>query len=355
MHVLPKGQSPSQELSDLAAGVQFSAIRGSLTATTAVGTLHAMGVRFVVRSAEGQAFSDELAYGFDQARIVIGRGPGADVRIPHLTVSEAHATVHLDGDGYAIVDNDSTNGTHVNGARLSPGRKKRLHDADLIEIGAYTLTVHTAVALAETVTAERTAELARRLFRHSHAGAHLGAPRLCVLTGGETGKSLPVPKPPSRLLIGRGESCQLRLADPEVASEHAEIVRDLDGVLIRKLERAARLEINGQALLQKRLRDGDELALGQSRLLFEDPAEEPIDTLAAEADRTLPPPAAPRPPPEPNAPALDRPPEQPAHSSEPPRARRSQPSLDADVIIYTLAAIVIAVSIAGLIALMSAY
>jgi hypothetical protein len=134
-----------------------------------------------------------------------------------------------------------------------------------------------------------------------------------------------------------------------------EIVRDLDGVLLRKLERAARLEINGQTLTQKRLHDGDELVLGQTRLLFEEPAEEPIDSLAAEADRAVPPPAAPRPPPEPNAPALDRPPEQPSSSSDPSRTRRSGPSLDADVIIYTLAAIVIALSIAGLIALMSAY
>jgi pSer/pThr/pTyr-binding forkhead associated (FHA) protein len=309
-----------------------------------------MGVRFVVRSAEGQALSEELAYGFEQARIVIGRGPGADVRIPHLTVSETHATVHLDGDGHAIVDNESTNGTRVNGARLSPGRKKRLRDGDQIEIGAYSLTVHTGVALPQTVTAERTAELARRLFRQTHAGARLGAPRLCVLTGPETGKSLDVPSPPARLLIGADDECQLVLPDPGVAAEHVELVRDLDGVLIRRLERAAQLVINGQAVEQKRLRDADEIVLGATRLLFEDPAEEPIDGLAAEADRTLLPPAA---PPAPTPAADSAAPAPPARSSAPPRAR-SQPPFDADVIIYVLAAIVIAVSVIGLIALMTA-
>ncbi len=309
-----------------------------------------MGVRFVVRSAEGQALSEELAYGFEQTRIVIGRGPGADVRIPHLTVSETHATVHLDGDGHAIVDNESTNGTRVNGVRLSAGRKKRLHEGDLIEIGAYGLTFHTGVALPQTVTAERTAELARRLFRQSHAGAHVGAPRLCVLTGPQTGKSLDVPNPPARLLIGRAAGCQLVLDDPDVTEEHVELVRDLDGVMIRKIERAARLEINGLTVEHKRLRDADELVLGKTRLLFEDPAEEPIDGLAAEADRTLPPPALPPPP----APAgQSAAPSQPARASAPPRGR-PPPPFDADLIIYALAAIVIAVSIAGLIALMSA-
>ncbi len=313
-----------------------------------------MGVRFVVRSAEGQALSEELAYGFEQTRIVIGRGPGADVRIPHLTVSETHATVHLDGDGHAIVDNESTNGTRVNGVRLSAGRKKRLHEGDLIEIGAYGLTFHTGVALPQTVTAERTAELARRLFRQSHAGAHVGAPRLCVLTGPQTGKSLDVPNPPARLLIGRAAGCQLVLDDPDVTEEHVELVRDLDGVMIRKIERAARLEINGLTVEHKRLRDADELVLGKTRLLFEDPAEEPIDGLAAEADRTLPPPAlSPTLPPAPPPAGQSAAPSQPARASSPPRGR-PPPPFDADLIIYALAAIVIAVSIAGLIALMSA-
>jgi predicted component of type VI protein secretion system len=331
--------------------VQFSAIGGSLTGCSALWTLRAMGVRFVVRSAEGQALSDELAYGFEQARIVIGRGPGTDVRIPHLTVSETHATVHLDGDGPSIVDNESTNGTRVNGVRLSAGRKKRLHEGDLIEIGAYALTFHTGVALPQTVTAERTAELARRLFRQSHAGAHVGAPRLCVLTGPQTGKSLDVPKPPARLLIGRAGGCQLVLDDPGVADEHVELVRDLDGVLIHRLERAGQLEINGLAVEHKRLRDADELVLGKTRLLFEDPAEEPIEGLAAEADRTLAPPALPPAPPRAGQSAA---PAQPARASVPARARPSQPPFDADLIIYALAAIVIAVSIAGLIALMTA-
>jgi pSer/pThr/pTyr-binding forkhead associated (FHA) protein len=314
-----------------------------------------MAVRFVVRSAEGVPLSEELSYGFEQARIVIGRGVSADVRIPHLTVSDVHATVRLEGDGYAITDHDSTNGTKVNGARIAPQRGKRLRDGDTLEIGVYALSFHTDFALTQTVTSERTAELARRLFRSSKAGARLGVPRLVQVSGPDSGKSLSVPAPPSRLLIGSAAQCQLVLADPAVAAEHAEVTRDLDGVLIRAIDPGHALEINGQPLQQRRLRDGDELLLGAVRVLFEEPAEEPIEQLTGEPDRPVPAKVEPVPVnAEPESDAASAVPER--ESSPPPKPvkpkGRGGPPIDADVLIYVFAAIVIAVSLAGLIALM---
>jgi pSer/pThr/pTyr-binding forkhead associated (FHA) protein len=304
-----------------------------------------MGVRFVICSAEGQPPSEEIAYGFEQARIVIGRGAGADVRIPHLTVSDTHATVRFEADAYAILDNDSTNGTQVNGVRVVSGRAKRLHDGDRIDIGAYALTFHEGPVLSHHTTIERTAELARRLFRQSQHGSRLGAPRLCVLSGPELGKSLDLPPPPGRALVGRDPSCQLVLPDPEVAPEHVELRRDLDGVLIASLDAKSALDINGQLVQQRRLRDGDELVLGTTRLLFEEPAEEPIDGLATEADLKL---LAPLP-----SERVEALPQIAQAPSAPQRTRKARRSAwDTDLLIYTLAAIVIALSVAGLIALM---
>ena len=134
---------------------------------------------------------------------------------------------------------------------------------------------------------ERTAELARQLFRRSEAGARVGAPRLVVLSGQSAGRSLDIPAPIARVLIGRGETCQLVLPDPDVSREHAEVVHDLDGVVMRNLESKNGLSINGQTVSHRRLRDGDELLFGTTRLLFEEPAEEPIDALGSEADRAL--------------------------------------------------------------------
>jgi pSer/pThr/pTyr-binding forkhead associated (FHA) protein len=315
-----------------------------------------MGVRLAIRSAEGQPLSEELAYEFEQARIVIGRGAGADVRIPHLTISEVHATLRQQDEAYVILDNDSTNGTRVNGTRVSGDRPKRLHDGDLIEVGAYVLHFRSGVALRSSVTIERTAELARRLFRNSHAGARIGAPRIVVLGGPLTGHSLDIAAPPARVRVGRGEECQLVLPDTDVSREHCELVHDLDGVLLHNLDSKNGIDINGQRVMQRRLRDGDEIVLGTTRLLFEEPAEEPIDALGTEDDRPLAKPAAAAPAgaaaPVESAVNPGPGPAEPAEAPVPMRKPPARASFDADVIIYALAAIVIAISVAGLILLM---
>lgn len=313
-----------------------------------------MGVRLVIRSAEGQPLSEELAYDFEQARIVIGRGAGADVRIPHLTVSEVHATLRQQDAAYVILDNESTNGTRVNGTRVTGDRPKRLHDGDHIEVGAYVVEFKSGVLLQAPATIERTAELARRLFRNSQAGARVGAPRLVVLSGPDTGKSVDIPPPPSRVRVGRGEECQLVLPDERVSREQLELVHDLDGVLLTSLDTKNGVDVNNQRVAHRRLRDGDELVIGATRLLFEEPAEESIDSLVEEADRPVA--AAPaaaaagQPAAKPVTAPVGPSPEVPLPAPARHPARRS--SFDADLIIYALAAIVIAISVAGLIALM---
>lgn len=314
-----------------------------------------MGVRLSVRSGENGPLSDELQYEFEQERIAIGRGPGADVRIAHLSVSEAHATLRAEADGYGIVDHGSTNGTRVNGTALTPQRRKKLNDGDLIEIGAYVLRFQTGVLSTRPTTAERTSEFARRMFRLSRAGSKLGGPHLAVLTGPQTGHALMIPAPPCRLLVGSAAGCQLVLPDPAVRPEHAEVLRDLDGVLIRALDPSTPLDINGRAVGERRLRDNDELVLGSTRLLFEDPAEQSMDALTGEPDAAVRAASF-----GPSAPPAKSTPSEPSASSpeEPAPPQRStrpaQRAFDADLLVYALAAVVIAASVAGLLALLRA-
>lgn len=311
-----------------------------------------MGARLVIRSASGRDFDEEVAYPFDQARIVIGRGATADVRIPHLTVSEVHATLGLEGDGYVVVDADSTNGTRVNGERLVAGRKKKLRDGDRLDVGVYALTFHASAVVTTPITVERTAELARRLFRQAQRPGSVGAPRLVVLGGASMGARLEIPPAPARVLVGRGEACQLVLDDADVSREHMEVVHDLEGIEIRNLGSKNGVEANGEPVTRRRLRDGDELRLGTTRLLFEEPAEQPIEALTGAQDRPLPrrssepvPASAPVPA------ATETRAEGPSAKLEPePRA----PLATADLFIYAVAAIVLAASAAGLFALLRA-
>jgi len=312
-----------------------------------------MGVRFVVRLREGKKTSSEVEFPFDQTRVVLGRGQAADVRIPHRSVSEFHATVQLRNDGWFLADAESTNGTKCNGARVRSDRPKRLRDGDLIELGVYVLSFHTGVLVPEPVSAERTAELARRLLREAYGdrAQPLAGPRLVVSAGPDQGAEFAIPAPPSRALIGRGPACQLVLQAQGLALEHAELIHDLDGVLLRALSENTFL-LAGQALRARRLRAGDEVLLGETRLVFSEPAQAVLDALRHEPDlpysgaassetqtALLEPDAAPPAGFEFGAGA------KPGTASERP---------DADLLIYALAAVVLIASTLGLLLLLRA-
>jgi pSer/pThr/pTyr-binding forkhead associated (FHA) protein len=248
-----------------------------------------MAVRFVVRSRDGQTLQEELAFPFDQARIVLGRAPSADVRIPSRTVSEAHASVQMRGSDWLLTDLGSRNGTKHNGQRVTPDRTKKLHDGDLLELGNYVLSFHTGVVMTEPMSAERTAELARRLWREAQSarGVKLDAPSLRVVNGPRAGTRMEIPPAPSRLHIGSHEGCQMQLPEPVLARETLEVVHDVEGVLIRSVSGDALIQLSGHRYKARRLRDRDELQVGTTRLTFEEPAQVEIDSLKGTPDQPL--------------------------------------------------------------------
>jgi hypothetical protein len=71
--------------------------------------------------------------------VVIGRSPGADIVIGEDFVSGRHARISPAGGGAVIEDLGSTNGTLVNGARLTSSRA--LQPGDTIDIGPVRLKV----------------------------------------------------------------------------------------------------------------------------------------------------------------------------------------------------------------------
>jgi Protein of unknown function (DUF3662)/FHA domain len=65
-------------------------------------------------------------------RNVIGRGTDADIRLPDTGVSRKHVDIVLEGGVATAEDLGSTNGTLVNGRRIS---RQALSDGDVIRIG----------------------------------------------------------------------------------------------------------------------------------------------------------------------------------------------------------------------------
>lgn len=86
-----------------------------------------------VRLVAGDGRTYPLAIG----STVIGRGEQATLRLPDVGISRRHARLDFDGAQVVLTDLGSTNGTMVNGQRVSA---VAINPGDMIQIGTTTLT-----------------------------------------------------------------------------------------------------------------------------------------------------------------------------------------------------------------------
>ncbi len=75
-------------------------------------------------------------------RVSIGRSRENDIFLPDQWLSRHHAEIRRDGDGFALKDMGSKNGTLLNGARIAG--EERLRPGDVITLGEHTLTYKTS-------------------------------------------------------------------------------------------------------------------------------------------------------------------------------------------------------------------
>ena len=101
----------------------FSAVRDQLSSGKSVADRHLL-VR-MSGSSVGQVIV------LDEPRR-IGRAPDSDIWIHDDDVSRKHALIERDGEGFAVVDLGSVNGTFVNGEKVE---RKLLQDGDLVQLG----------------------------------------------------------------------------------------------------------------------------------------------------------------------------------------------------------------------------
>jgi len=69
-----------------------------------------------------------------QREITIGRSPNSDLVLDHIQISRHHARVKWDGQQWCIADLGSTNGTYVEGQRIT---ETNLHEGARVQIGPF--------------------------------------------------------------------------------------------------------------------------------------------------------------------------------------------------------------------------
>ena len=161
--------------------------------------------------------------------LTLGRDyPGADtgIRVRSLITGRRHGEfIHDDSDdSFYYIDNNSTNGTYINGVKLPPynargSKAYKLWDGDIIRIDRANLNnPHPESVLI--------------IFSRS-------------LDPEEQWQSFPIPGM-TRVSIGRGENNMILLQDIMASREHAELIRDERGMFLYDCNSQNGLSVNGR-------------------------------------------------------------------------------------------------------------
>ncbi|GMV12434.1 MAG: FHA domain-containing protein [Polyangiaceae bacterium] len=183
----------------------------------------------------------------------IGRGEENTVRLTERNISRRHAKLTRNGTGWIFDDLASYNGCYVNGVRVSEPQK--LEHGDLVQVGDYRLEI-TDEQVSTAAYNKSTAPAVPR------AQSLMSQPdRLVMLAGPTPGAEFALAGP--RVVIGRGEECEVSVNHASVSRVHAEIQALGDGRYeIVDRESANGLRVNGVDLKRSLLDARDTIELG---------------------------------------------------------------------------------------------
>lgn len=262
-----------------------------------------MPVTIYVRSADENAPAESCpSLTFDGPRVVIGRGSSCDVRLPDASVSHRHATLQIVSGAVALADEGSRNGTYVGSRKLSVRAPYTLKPGELIRIGRVWLEVRMNQRPATRELSLATKDLALALVSQAmRALGDDGSPRVRVIEGPDEGAEVVLSEEGRVYVIGRGDNCELALADVDASREHVQVVRRGSVVLVRDRGSKNGAALDGAELPSERdvpWRSAQALTLASTTLVLEEPAaaalrsiEDAPDEPLVEAD--VPPPPSP--------------------------------------------------------------
>ena len=195
-------------------------------------------------------------------QIVIGRGPGADLRVPETLrfVSSQQAEVVKKDAGFFIRDLKSANGTLVNNQRIEPEQYHPLGNESIIRIG------------------------------DDQFGISIGLTFINPLAGAESVQGFMQAAPATLLtkansiLIGRVENCDIVLDSAEVSRRHALVRQAGEKYILEDLDSTNGTYVNDEQIKQVELREGDLIQISSYRLLFQGGKLAPYQTSGMRLD-----------------------------------------------------------------------
>lgn len=221
----------------------------------------------------------------------------ADVLLSDPSVSRSHARITVQGSTVTLEDVGSTNGTFVNGQRLSPHTPVTLSDGAEIAFGGTKLTLRIPGAVPAPSAAEPEAVASApptptvTVTAEEQTSAEAGTEEQAEVVAywcSEDGE-LRIPLSPGMYTIGRRPTNHIVLPDPYVSGNHAILTVQPDGVSIEDVGSTNGTFVDDTKLIPHvaaPLPVGVKVQIGQGTYYLE--AAEPLPEMSSRTGFTVP-------------------------------------------------------------------
>jgi pSer/pThr/pTyr-binding forkhead associated (FHA) protein len=218
----------------------------------------------------------------------IGRKEGNTIRLTERNVSRRHARVFRENNLFFVEDLGSYNGIRVNGERVSG--KRPVREGDVIQIGDYHLRIlreaerdagrvdtdrvpfrprgpgraqakTEPTLVAPPAARDRSAEPSS-MPSPGAADGELDAPRLVILSPTQGLHEIPI----TEAGVTLGREADVSIPDRSLERVHARVAIEAGAATVRDLGGGVR--VNGEAVIERTLREGDLVELGNVKLRF---------------------------------------------------------------------------------------
>lgn len=213
-------------------------------------------------------------YDLPMPQTIIGRDPSADIMVPASAVSRRHCRIAFDGTQYTLEDLGSSNGTFVNGNRLTGVHT--LRSGDDIALGqaiamTFSIPMGETVVSADRQAAEPTRmEMAATMMEGfaqetvtSQPPPQPEGPRLVVTVGGHSSQTYTLTA--ATYTIGRADENDIIVRSPIISRYHARLVRRGDNYILEPSATAGNKVMIDDAPVvgAHALKDGDQALIGR--------------------------------------------------------------------------------------------
>ncbi len=188
----------------------------------------------------------------------VGKGDANDIVIDEDGVNGFHADLKVEGTRVTITDINSTNGTLVNGEKITAP----------MPLGAGDIIVIQGVEL-EIIEDDESVQ-GKTLVLSGTALMELGTGSWSLVadSGPEKGQVIPIM---DRVEIGRALECDISILEPALSRKHAELELVGDDLVLRDLGSVNGTYVNGEKIDEVKLKDGDRMQFDKIHFIVSAP------------------------------------------------------------------------------------